>query len=282
MELGNTPKTDFIKNLVMLNEADEIVIIDKNQSTSCPGLFAQGDVTDTPFKQAITSTWDDAKAGLDAYNYVQDLRRPTVKSDGKMKDHRMVINRHAFAVTLIYAFSISISIIISVALLVSNAYGIAIMDNNSNIKRSSSAASTNASEVNQSSTGMMMKMLERGAISMGFNQNKIVHQFVATPSGGKIIILALNSSDKQTINQIKDHVMDIRKEFSEGNFTKPFFIHAQEVPGTKIMSEKKDLIKYNILEMKNGFSLVLTTNNKVLIDAIRQFVEFQAREHYGH
>ena len=48
------------------------------------------------------------------------------------------------------------------------------------------------------------------------------------------------------------------------------------------MSEKKDLIKYNILEMKNGFSLVLNTNNKELIDAIRQFVEFQAREHQGH
>jgi thioredoxin reductase (NADPH) len=85
MELGNTAKTDFIKNLVMLNEADEIVIVDTNQGTSCPGLFAEGDVTDTPFKQAITSTWDDAKAGLAAYNYVQDLRRPTVKSDGKMK-----------------------------------------------------------------------------------------------------------------------------------------------------------------------------------------------------
>jgi hypothetical protein len=52
MELGNTAKTDFIKNLVMLNETDEIVIVDTNQTTSCPGLFAPGDVTDTPFKQA--------------------------------------------------------------------------------------------------------------------------------------------------------------------------------------------------------------------------------------
>ena len=56
MELGNTAKTDFIKNLIMLNEADEIVIVDTNQSTSWRGLFAPGDVTDTPFKQAITST----------------------------------------------------------------------------------------------------------------------------------------------------------------------------------------------------------------------------------
>lgn len=28
--------------------------------------------------------------------------------------------------------------------------------------------------------------------------------------------------------------------------------HAQEVPGTKVMTEKKYLIKYDILEMNNG------------------------------
>jgi len=103
---------------------------------------------------------------------------------------------------------------------------------------------------------------------------------VATPDGGKIIITALNGSDKQTIDEIKNHTLDIQKEFSEGNFTKPFFIHAQEVPGTKVMSEKKDLIKYNIRNLNNGSSLQLTTNDKELIDAITQFMEFQAREHY--
>lgn len=83
-------------------------------------------------------------------------------------------------------------------------------------------------------------------------------------------------------NQIKNHILDIQIEFSEGNFTKPFFIHAQDVPGTKVMSEKKDLIKYSISEMYNGSSLLLTTNDKELIDAIDQFTEFQAREHSGH
>ena len=128
----------------------------------------------------------------------------------------------------------------------------------------------------------MTMMMERGDIAMGFNQNKIVHKFLATPEGGKIIITALNASDTQTINQIKNHVLDIQKEFSKGNFTKPFFIHAQEVAGTMVMSEKKDLIKYSILQMNIGSALLLTTNDKELIDAIRQFMEFQAREHYGH
>jgi hypothetical protein len=54
------------------------------------------------------------------------------------------------------------------------------------------------------------------------------------------------------------------------------------VPGTKVMSDKKDLIKYDKLEMKNGSKLVLTTNDTQLVDAIRQFMEFQAGQHQGH
>ena len=71
-------------------------------------------------------------------------------------------------------------------------------------------------------------MIERGNIAMGFNQNKIIHHFIATPTGGEIMIVALNSSDNNTIKQIRNHVIDIQKEFSKGNFTKPFFIHAQQ------------------------------------------------------
>lgn len=152
------------------------------------------------------------------------------------------------------------------------------------IQNFANALSNDSNQTSQSSTDMTtMKMkMERGDIAMGFNQSAIAHQFLATPDGGKIIITALNASDRQTINQIKNHILDIQIEFSEGNFTKPFFIHAQDVPGTKVMSEKKDLIKYSISEMYNGSSLLLTTNDKELIDAIDQFTEFQAREHSGH
>lgn len=137
--------------------------------------------------------------------------------------------------------------------------------------------------------GMMMhngvtknNMIERGNIAMGFNQNKIIHHFIATPTGGEIMIVALNSSDNDTIKQIRNHVVDIQKEFSKGNFTKPFFIHAQLVPGTELMTEKKDLLKYSILEVKNGSALLLTTNNQQLIGAIHQFIAFQTGQHSGH
>lgn len=69
-------------------------------------------------------------------------------------------------------------------------------------------------------------MLARGDIAMGFDQNKIMHHFMATPTGGQIMIVALDSNDSETISQIETHVADIQQEFSQGNFTKPFFIHA--------------------------------------------------------
>jgi hypothetical protein len=146
--------------------------------------------------------------------------------------------------------------------------------------------------VKVNATNMMMNMgnstmnpssmLQRGDIAMGFNQNKIMHYFIATPTGGEIMIVALNSNDNDTIKQIKNHVLDIQKEFSQGNFTKPFYIHAQQVPGTKLMAEKKDLIRYSIRQINNGSVLLLTTNDQQLVAAIHQFIAFQTAQHMGH
>jgi DNA replication protein DnaD len=196
----------------------------------------------------------------------------------------MMTKRYTYSIALILCgYSISL-IAVWASLGLSNAGASEIISNNSNIKVYPSTSSFNeSSNVRHSPTNMtMMEMIERGDIAMGFNQNKITHHFVATPDGGKIIITSLNSTDRQTINQIKNHILDIQKEFSEGNFTKPFFIHAQEVPGAEIMSEKKDLIKYSIQETNNGSSLLLSTNDKELVDAIKHFMQFQTRQHYGH
>jgi hypothetical protein len=141
--------------------------------------------------------------------------------------------------------------------------------------------SNQTSQHSNDMTAMKM-MMDRGDIAMGFNQSAIAHQFIATPYGGKIIITALKNNDTETISQIKNHTLQIQKDFSQGNFTKPFFIHSQEVVGTNVMSQKKDLIKYDVSEMRNGSILMLTTNDTQLIDAIHQFMEFQSSQHYGH
>jgi hypothetical protein len=125
-------------------------------------------------------------------------------------------------------------------------------------------------------------MLERGDIAMGFNQSKIHHHFMATSSGGEIMIMSTNMSDIKTINEIRSHVKDIQYEFSQGNFTKPFYIHAQVVPGTDIMTAKRDLIQYSIQDIDGGSVLILTTNDTELLDAIKQFMNFQSSQHMNH
>ena len=83
VEMGYIAKTDIVKDLVQLNDSKEI-IVDKYCATSCEGIFAAGDVTDIPYKQAVISAGQGAIAALSAYNYIQKLEgKPTVKTDWK-------------------------------------------------------------------------------------------------------------------------------------------------------------------------------------------------------
>jgi thioredoxin reductase (NADPH) len=83
VELGYIAKTDIVKDLVKLNASKEI-IVDKYCSTSTKGIFAAGDVTDVPYKQAIISAGQGAIAALSAYNYLQRLKgKPAIRADWK-------------------------------------------------------------------------------------------------------------------------------------------------------------------------------------------------------
>jgi len=83
VEMGYVAKTGFVRDLVDVNAKGEIVV-GKDGSTSHRGIFAAGDVTDTPYKQAVISAGQGATAGLSAYHYVQNLRgKPASKADWK-------------------------------------------------------------------------------------------------------------------------------------------------------------------------------------------------------
>lgn len=140
------------------------------------------------------------------------------------------------------------------------------------------------SNTNSASTGGFNQtaMLKRGDVEMGFNQSLIHHHFMATTSGGEIMILSTNMSDTTTIREIRSHVREIQYDFSKGNFTKPFYIHAQVVPGTDVMAAKKDLIQYSVKDIDGGSALILTANDTDLLNAIRQFMNFQSSQHMGH
>ncbi|MFL6488140.1 MAG: NAD(P)/FAD-dependent oxidoreductase [Nitrososphaera sp.] len=83
VEMGYVARTDIVKDLVKLNNSKEI-IVDKYCSTSSKGIFAAGDVTDVPYKQAIISSGQGATAALSAYNYLQRIKgKPAIRADWK-------------------------------------------------------------------------------------------------------------------------------------------------------------------------------------------------------
>jgi len=69
LEIGLSPNTGPVRDLVKLNERGEIEIT-RDNATSVSGFYAAGDVTDLPQKQIIIAAGEGAKAALSAYDYL--------------------------------------------------------------------------------------------------------------------------------------------------------------------------------------------------------------------
>lgn len=69
VEIGYEIQSRFLKGLVTLNQRNEIIVNEKME-TDCPGIFAAGDVTNTPYKQAVSSAGDGCKAAMEAHRYL--------------------------------------------------------------------------------------------------------------------------------------------------------------------------------------------------------------------
>lgn len=70
VEIGSVPNSEMVKDLVELDKWGQVKIDSKYATTSHPGIFAAGDVTDDPFKQNNISAGDGVKAALSAYSYI--------------------------------------------------------------------------------------------------------------------------------------------------------------------------------------------------------------------
>lgn len=69
IEIGNIPNTALIKDLVKLNEFGQVVV-DEQQMTTLPGLYAAGDVIANSKRQIIIAAGEGAKAAISASEYL--------------------------------------------------------------------------------------------------------------------------------------------------------------------------------------------------------------------
>ena len=64
------PNSEMVKGVVDLDKFGQVIIDSKHATTSHPGIFAAGDITDDPYKQNNISAGDAVKAALSAYAYL--------------------------------------------------------------------------------------------------------------------------------------------------------------------------------------------------------------------
>lgn len=67
---GMVPYTDFLRGFCDLNQKGEIIISARTNATSHVGVFAAGDITDTPEKDLIIDAGEGAKAALQCVKWL--------------------------------------------------------------------------------------------------------------------------------------------------------------------------------------------------------------------
>ena len=70
IEIGSVANSEMVKGLVDMDQYGQVKIDSKHATTSRPGIFAAGDITDDPYKQNNISAGDAVKAALAAYEYL--------------------------------------------------------------------------------------------------------------------------------------------------------------------------------------------------------------------
>lgn len=71
IEIGTIPNSRLVKDMVETNNINEIIVNDE-QMTSVPGLYAAGDITAKPDKQIIISAAEGAKVALAVNRYLNN------------------------------------------------------------------------------------------------------------------------------------------------------------------------------------------------------------------
>jgi hypothetical protein len=119
---------------------------------------------------------------------------------------------------------------------------------------------------------------QRGHQAMGVDQYTSSHRFESLPDGGRIS-LERDPSDRAGVAQIRSHMRQIAASFREGNFALPGFVHDREVPGTRVMRERRSLISYLPDSTLRGGQLRIISRDPTAVAAIHEFLAFQRRDH---
>ena len=89
---------------------------------------------------------------------------------------------------------------------------------------------------------------------------------------------------RAAITTIRRHMETIAADFRNGEFARPFQVHAEVVPGTATMAARRGVITYTVIERARGGEVRLHSADPAAVAAIHAFLAFQRDAHHaaGH
>jgi hypothetical protein len=135
---------------------------------------------------------------------------------------------------------------------------------------------------NAASDSAFARLQERGRTAMGVDQYTSRHVFERLPDGGRIV-LRRDPADTAGARTIRAHLREVSAAFARGDFATPGFVHGGEVPGTRVMGERRGRIGWEVRDLPGGGEIRITTSDAEALRAVHAFLEYQGRDHRaGH
>jgi hypothetical protein len=123
-------------------------------------------------------------------------------------------------------------------------------------------------------------MNDRGAMVMGFDQDKTAHHFYLYEDGGAIDTAVKDATDTKDRDAIRAHLPHIATMFGMGDFDAPMLVHdSKDVPGTAVLTKQKDKIAYRYRETTMGGRVDIVTKDGDALAALHEFLAYQIKDH---
>lgn len=123
-------------------------------------------------------------------------------------------------------------------------------------------------------------MSDRGAMVMGFDQDRTAHHFYLYEDGGAIDISVKDPSDTKNRDAIRSHLPHIAMMFGAGDFDAPMLVHdTRDVPGIGVLRTRKGQIRYVYADTSNGGRVDIVTTDAQALAALHDFLKYQIKEH---
>lgn len=142
------------------------------------------------------------------------------------------------------------------------------------------AASTIPPSANAADVQRQADIAERGKDVMPFNLKATTHIFTKTVEGGTQRVIAKHAGDKAQTKLIREHLQEIRRQFLEGDFSGPSYIHGNDMPGlAELRSAKPGKIAIEYREVADGAELHYRTSDAKLVAALHNWFDAQLADH---